>query len=470
MNQKKTKRERDQDEVSEDKAQKVNQYYGAITQKMKEKMNNNNTKKQKRNGKWVDFVNVQLVDEHIAPRSQKYNKLGPLHFVPVEMELDDIEVIDLKIKIKAKLSLTGDVELLVSERGPVFEDMRQFKHVKTVHVRKLSPVEPVQNEPTEPIPAKPAEAAEQNQIQVYTSGATVSKNKPDMSSGSGVSKVDLSVFKKKRRAPPPVDILPTESLAPEKLVNLGRELKPPPSRCSSNVVPMRQWYFDFKTETWEDPTIVTVEVGAVIGTGGFRIARKAKVGQEDNMVIKKFIDRAKAEISLSELTPYRHARLSIQMQKTAWYTAAKFNEKLGKPDLTFTYLSASVGQVMDGDLKDEYVMIEKYQDGQFCKYINNDGTINPVGGVYEHQELAESLCHFSYELSGKDLLLVDLQGFGLVLTDPEIASVSENEMLFCIGNNGKRAFERFFRQHKCNTYCTELGLSPVEASLFVVAE
>ena len=143
--------------------------------------------------------------------------------VSVEMALEDLEVGDMKLEIKSQLGLKGVVELLVSERGPVFEDMVQFKHIKVVHVGKISSVIAVVEE------RKPMA-----NFQVQTSWAVVSK-KDDMSvfsSGAAVSKVNRTLAFLKRRTPAPIP-----SLTPSKLANLGRELQPPPS--VSKLVPMR---------------------------------------------------------------------------------------------------------------------------------------------------------------------------------------------------------------------------------------
>ena len=104
-------------------------------------------------------------------------------------------------------------------------------------------------------------------------------------------------------------------------------------------------------------------------------------------------------------------------------------------------------------------------EGEFIKYINNNGKIgNPIHGKKIFYEKAEALAHFSYEDSDEKLLLVDLQGSGYNLYDPEIASAEdlENEenddpeKLFCGGNLNEMAFDIFFTAHKCNIYCISL--------------
>ena len=79
---------------------------------------------------------------------------------------------------------------------------------------------------------------------------------------------------------------------------------------------------------------------------------------------------------------------------------------------------------------------------------------------------AEALCHFSYIDSETKLLLLDIQGVGHQLFDPEIATAvslaeEKEEKNFCTGNLNEIAIETFFTQHKCNIYCEALELAEV---------
>ena len=68
-----------------------------------------------------------------------------------------------------------------------------------------------------------------------------------------------------------------------------------------------------------------------------------------------------------------------------------------------------------------------------------------------------------YEKSERKLAVLDIQGSGYTLYDPEIASEDliddDGNYQFCTGNLSTVDIERFFRNHKCNKYCALLKLS-----------
>lgn len=61
-------------------------------------------------------------------------------------------------------------------------------------------------------------------------------------------------------------------------------------------------------------------------------------------------------------------------------------------------------------------------------------------------------------------MVVDVQGSGPNLFDPEIASVEQKsddgKVLFCAGNLSKEAIGKFTLLHVCNKYCKMLELEP----------
>ena len=116
------------------------------------------------------------------------------------------------------------------------------------------------------------------------------------------------------------------------------------------------------------------------------------------------------------------------------------------------YLARSEGQL---------VTLEPYLEGKFIKYINNDGEIIVSGN--EVASKAEAFAHFTYAKLQKAIMVLDIQGTGYNLYDPEVASTKLQDeetksLLFCCGNLSTSAVDLFLSWHKCGKYCTLLGI------------
>lgn len=84
---------------------------------------------------------------------------------------------------------------------------------------------------------------------------------------------------------------------------------------------------------------------------------------------------------------------------------------------TFTYTKVYFGKI-DG----EVITQEKYLDGNFVKHINN------TGEIFTKTELGmkcEAFVHYTYASTKQQQMVVDIQGVGFQLCDPEIVSHHE---------------------------------------------
>ena len=121
-------------------------------------------------------------------------------------------------------------------------------------------------------------------------------------------------------------------------------------------------------------------------------------------------------------------------------------------------------------LDGEPITIEEYIDGQFVKYVNNDGftAVLPddcseeVKSIYQK---AGALVHFSFQVSDGKFMVSDIQGSSYNLYDPEIVTAEltdecDGEFLFCAGNLADHAITNFKVDHKCNKFCKLLKLEP----------
>lgn len=100
--------------------------------------------------------------------------------------------------------------------------------------------------------------------------------------------------------------------------------------------------------------------------------------------------------------------------------------------------------------------------GTWVKYNNNSGMVLRKDGSAPH-DVIQTFSHWTYHRTGGELMIVDCQGVynagdsSFVLTDPAVHC--QDILRFGGTNLGKEGFKRFFKSHKCNAYCAELGLS-----------
>ena len=85
--------------------------------------------------------------------------------------------------------------------------------------------------------------------------------------------------------------------------------------------------------------------------------------------------------------------------------------------------------------------LEEFVPGAFAKLINNDGKYLEPSDDSSKRLYAKAQClvYFSYETTKEKLMLLDMQGSGYTLYDPEISSVEitdgdSDETNFCCGN------------------------------------
>lgn len=366
-----------------------------------------------------DYITVQRLSSTVEGKWQKYARMGPLTMVHLgcEATLENIKKV-----CKKHFNVTDmDCDILAGERGPSFTDVSQISNWKVLHIRFV---------------ARSSESC--------TSVSDVVRSSP--------VKCETATS---LRAPQPSKVPASVPLSA--LLNIGKLISP---KISQSTVVVEE--FNLQDKIWLPPFEVKVSLDQKpFASGSFRDAYKASVisglpsSNADGYVVKRFKEDQVYEIERLFGTVEAHTRKMVQMNSLARNLALQMSldapEQFGD---TFTYT-----KVYFGKINGEVITLEKYLDGNFEKHINN------TGEIYTESELGkkcEAFVHYTYVVSKEQLMVVDIQGVGFQLCDPEIASKTlkdeTNSILFCTGNLSTYAIEGFKKNHVCNEYCDMLKL------------
>lgn len=109
--------------------------------------------------------------------------------------------------------------------------------------------------------------------------------------------------------------------------------------------------------------------------------------------------------------------------------------------------------------------VERFVSGEYIKHNSNSGFVGAMdmdehaGERTKHvhvRNTPQAFSHFSWHHSGGQLIVVDIQGVGDLLTDPQIHTLDGKG--YGLGNIGLVGMAMFFRSHVCSHLCQALHL------------
>ncbi|KAI1706337.1 alpha-kinase family domain-containing protein [Ditylenchus destructor] len=197
-----------------------------------------------------------------------------------------------------------------------------------------------------------------------------------------------------------------------------------------------------------------------------------------DIVLKEYIAKNTDTAKQSFSFPYE---IATQMQTIAAYLASIFNVCLEKKtgithDIKFLKVQVLAIEIKPGE--NRYMSCERRyrHDSKFFRFSNNAGyemhesTCKLNNLNVDIIELLMAFSHWTYQISGGYLMVVDLQGIKsidqngrtiLELTDPAIHCT--DLIRFRRTNLGSEGMKIFFSRHKCNKFCQDMELEEHEA-------
>ena len=450
--------------------------WGNFAEQMKEKRKNTKRKDDvKVSAGGHILAEKELIVQRLASaatgKSMKYERLGPQEFV--HYQHDEVSLQNIKKSchehFKQRLPVDDmECDILASQNGPSCTKLTHIKNFKLIFVRFIPPK----------LSATSARSEYGNYSYSVIDTLRTAKQRPQSTSDiQSPNKSTSSLL-----LPPPSRTQKTHTLRKFPMsISISSMLKLGSAISSTVDLPKAVQFLEFDVSSlqWSHKKEKKLSIEKEpFAHGGFRSVFHAKSEKGEQFVVKKFLPSTletlkDVNMAISKLeTIETLAKKSVQIHMLAKNFAELLQKRISDAGVceefgkTFTYCKAYLG-ILEENNSSSYLMIEEFIEGEFQKYLNNDGFATYNESVdMDLVQKAECLSHFSFMKSQSNILLVDIQGANYVLFDPEIATAKDaideyGGLKFCMGNLAKVACDNFIAMHECTKFCKLIDLKPL---------
>ena len=146
----------------------------------------------------------------------------------------------------------------------------------------------------------------------------------------------------------------------------------------------------------------------------------------------------------------------VHMQFVANAWAGEFNAR-GPPKPVEMIPAVVIEIEHPGTFAKTYFGVERYIGEEFEKYNSNHFTPQLLLST-RTRETPDAFSHFTFEASGRQVMVADIQGCGDVYTDPQILTPTDEQFEFGVGNTAMDGIKLWFASHQCRGVCRGLNL------------